>query len=152
MPDGRIMIPSTPATRGEAEAVDAREVFAGPDGRFYLRSEDAKAEKARASDPIEQAGLMAGQPPSKQEVREAKAADKAADKASEPVVDDPAVETVNPDPIAVAAADAGDPPIPEPKGSASKADWERYARSTGATDDDVDGLSRDELRAKYQTA
>lgn len=37
----------------------------------------------------------------------------------------------------------------EPKGNASRDEWEAYARSQGAADADVTDLSRDELRAKY---
>lgn len=34
-----------------------------------------------------------------------------------------------------------------PKGNASLEDWQEYARGKGFTDDDLDGRSRDELRA-----
>lgn len=37
----------------------------------------------------------------------------------------------------------------EPRGNARLADWQAYARSQGATDADLDGASRDDLRAKY---
>jgi hypothetical protein len=40
---------------------------------------------------------------------------------------------------------AGGPPAK----SASKADWEAYARSQGATDDDLDGATKDDLIASY---
>jgi hypothetical protein len=36
-----------------------------------------------------------------------------------------------------------------PAKSASKGDWEAYARSQGATDDDLDGVTKDELIASY---
>lgn len=36
-----------------------------------------------------------------------------------------------------------------PKGNASLATWQDYARSQGATEEDLDGLTRDELRDRY---
>lgn len=36
-----------------------------------------------------------------------------------------------------------------PAKSASKGDWEAYARSQGATDEELDGLTKDELVAGY---
>lgn len=36
-----------------------------------------------------------------------------------------------------------------PAKSAKKADWEAYARSRGATDEDLDGKSKDEIVAAY---
>lgn len=44
---------------------------------------------------------------------------------------------------------AGDQGDGAPTKSASKGDWEAYARSQGATDEDLDGLTKDELVAKY---
>jgi hypothetical protein len=45
----------------------------------------------------------------------------------------------------VATAVGGEPPA----GNASTDEWRDYATSRGATEDDVDGLSRDELRERY---
>lgn len=36
-----------------------------------------------------------------------------------------------------------------PAKSASKADWEAYARAQGATDEDLDGKTKDDLVATY---
>lgn len=36
-----------------------------------------------------------------------------------------------------------------PAGNASTEDWQEYARTQGATDADLEGLSRNELRDKY---
>ena len=36
-----------------------------------------------------------------------------------------------------------------PAKSAGKSEWEDYARSRGASDEDLDGLTKDELVAKY---
>lgn len=151
---GRLMVPSTPATRGEVDLADASQVIAGPDGRFYLPSEDAKAEKARVSDPVEAAALFAGQPPTKEETRAAKKEQLAAEKAAEPVTpEDPAAETVVDEPVKSAGEQATEPPGQAPGANASRADWEAYARTRGATDDDLvfedRPLTRNELRDKY---
>lgn len=37
----------------------------------------------------------------------------------------------------------------QPAGNASTEAWQEYAKSQGATDDDIDGLSRDDIRAQY---
>lgn len=37
----------------------------------------------------------------------------------------------------------------EPAGNASLADWQAYARSQGASDDDIEDATRDELREKF---
>lgn len=50
---------------------------------------------------------------------------------------------------AAQANDAKDTPAEAPSGSASKADWQAYARSTGASDADLDGLTRDQLRDTF---
>lgn len=44
-----------------------------------------------------------------------------------------------------------DPPAvgESPKGNASHDEWEAYARTQGATDEDLDGLGRDAIRDKY---
>lgn len=40
--------------------------------------------------------------------------------------------------------------VPEvPSGNASKADWLAFALATGATEEDVTGLTRDQLREQY---
>lgn len=44
--------------------------------------------------------------------------------------------------------EAVDPSGPPAK-SASKGDWEAYARSQGATDEDLDGVTKDDLVATY---
>lgn len=36
-----------------------------------------------------------------------------------------------------------------PAGNASLEEWQGYARSLGASDDDLDGRTRNELRARY---
>lgn len=41
------------------------------------------------------------------------------------------------------------PPVERPKDSGSKEAWVAYAKSGGASDDDLDGLNRDDLRKKY---
>lgn len=45
----------------------------------------------------------------------------------------------------VAPEDEAGPPAK----SASKADWEAYARSQGASDDDLEGQTKDDLIASY---
>lgn len=45
--------------------------------------------------------------------------------------------------------DAAVPPLDEPRGNASAAEWAAYARSQGATDEQIAGKSRDDLRAAY---
>lgn len=46
--------------------------------------------------------------------------------------------------------DDGEPESSEkPAGNASTEAWQEYARSKGATDADLDGKSRDELREQY---
>lgn len=52
---------------------------------------------------------------------------------------------------AVAAA-SGEAPAGPPAKSASKADWEAYARSQGATDADLDGATKDDIVAIYGDA
>jgi hypothetical protein len=54
-----------------------------------------------------------------------------------------AAPTPEPEPL-VASAD-----VTEPAGNASLAAWQDYARTQGATDADLDGKTRDELRDKY---
>lgn len=39
-----------------------------------------------------------------------------------------------------------------PKGNASLEAWQEYARTQGATDEDLDGATRDELRDRYTTS
>lgn len=150
---GRLMVPSTPATRGEVELADAQEVIAGPDGRFYVPSGDAKAEKSRITDPVEQAALFAGQPPTKEEIKDAKKEQVAAEKAAEPVTpEDPAAETVVDSPVEAASITAGDPPVEttDPPGrSASREEWADYARSRGMTDDELAELGRNDIRDRY---
>lgn len=46
-------------------------------------------------------------------------------------------------------AAAADEPEGPPAKSASKADWEAYARTQGATDADLEGATKDDLIAKY---
>jgi hypothetical protein len=48
-------------------------------------------------------------------------------------------------PAVAATTDEDEPPAK----SASKADWEAYARSQGATDADLDGATKDDLVATY---
>lgn len=130
----------------------------GPEGRFYQPGADDKAGESLAENPVEQAGVMAGEPPTKDDVKAAKAEAKAVE-AGTATPADPAAETVQPDPVAAAAELAQDGPVPEPKGNSSRDEWAEYARSKGATDADlVDGdgnaLRREEIREKYgsQTA
>lgn len=47
----------------------------------------------------------------------------------------------------VDAGQSGD--VDVPAGNASLEDWQRYARTQGATDVDLDGVGRDDLRARY---
>lgn len=49
----------------------------------------------------------------------------------------------------VAEATADEPTDGPPAKSASKGDWEAYARSQGATDDDLEGKTKDELVSTY---
>lgn len=125
----------------------------GPEGRFYVPSADDKDGESLAENPVQQAAVMAGEPPSKDDVKAAKAEAKAVEAGtSEPA--DPAAETVQPDPIAAAGELAQDGPVPEPKGNASRDDWADYARSKGATDADLvdaegNPLRREEIRDKY---
>lgn len=44
---------------------------------------------------------------------------------------------------------ADKPSSDKPAGNASLEAWSEYAKSQGATDDDLDGLSRDDLRDQY---
>ena len=37
----------------------------------------------------------------------------------------------------------------KPAGNASQADWTKYAKAQGKTDEDLDGLGRDEIRALF---
>jgi hypothetical protein len=53
----------------------------------------------------------------------------------ETVVEDPAVD--------------GDPVVELPAGNASLEEWQDYARTQGATDADLEGKKRDELREQY---
>jgi hypothetical protein len=46
----------------------------------------------------------------------------------------------------VEKAESSDGP---PAKSASKGDWEAYARTQGATDEDLDGVTKDDLIALY---
>jgi hypothetical protein len=55
------------------------------------------------------------------------------EKVDEPKADDPAY----------------DPASGAPGKSAKKGDWEAFARSKGATDEDLDGKSKDDLIAAY---
>lgn len=152
MPDGRIMVPSTPATRGEVEPVDAKQVFAGPDGRFYLPSEDKKSEKDRVTDPVEQAAAFAGQPPTKEEMRSAKKEQVAAEKAAASTPTDPAAETSTENPVEDASETAGDPPVEstDPPGkNASREAWVKYAQGRGMTDEELEPLTRNDIRDRY---
>jgi hypothetical protein len=150
---GRLYVRSTPATRGEESTKDSAPGALGPEGRFYLASDDNKAEKDRVTSPVEQAAQFAGQPPAKDEIRAAKKEQVAAAKATDPVPEDPAAETVHEEPVEAASEQAGDPPGQQPSASASRAEWEEYARTQGATDEDLafEGkpLSRNALRDKY---
>lgn len=147
---GRVYVASTPATRGEEPDSSSPVGVVGPEGRFYRESEDAKAEKARVSNPTDQAALLGTPGPTKDEMKAAKKEQKAADASSEPpVVVDAAAETPVEEPIELASEVAGDPPIEAPGANASRADWERYARSQGATDEDLEGLKRNDIRDKY---
>lgn len=47
------------------------------------------------------------------------------------------------------SAAADEPADGPPARSASKADWEDYARSQGATDADINGVTKDDLVAAY---
>lgn len=40
-------------------------------------------------------------------------------------------------------------PAEAPKGNASLEDWQDYARARGASPEDIDGLTRDELREQF---
>lgn len=42
--------------------------------------------------------------------------------------------------------------VDEPAGNASKEEWVEFARSRGASEEDVADLNRNELREKYQSA
>jgi hypothetical protein len=159
----RLMVPSTPATRGEVDLADTQEAFAGPDGRFYVPSGDAKAEKQRPTNAMDQAALVAAPPPTKEEVREAKKEQVAAEKAAaspatEPETPaDPAAETTVESPVEAASATAANPPpetANQPGSNASRGAWAEYAKTRGATDEDLldsDGnpLGRNALRDKY---
>lgn len=46
-------------------------------------------------------------------------------------------------------AEAADTAVEKPSFTGSRADWEAYALATGATEEDVEGKSRNELRATY---
>lgn len=41
------------------------------------------------------------------------------------------------------------PSMPQPSVNGSLVDWQAYAKHKGATDEDIDGKSRNELRAQY---
>ena len=70
-------------------------------------------------------------------------------------VPDWAVDLVHSDDIDSPAAPAGNASTDEqtdtdpPAGNASTEVWQAYARSKGATDADLEGKSRDELREQY---
>lgn len=40
-------------------------------------------------------------------------------------------------------------PVEAPKGNASLDEWQAYAQARGASAEDIDGLSRDELRERF---
>lgn len=63
---------------------------------------------------------------------------------------DPAAETVQPEPVEAAEEVAGPAGANQPTGNASRGEWARFAKSQGATDEDLEGLGRNEIRAKYQ--
>ena len=125
--EGRFYLPPSKPSEDDEPA----ETAGTPEGRFYLPSGDDKAGESVAENPVEQAGLQAGDPPTSDEVKQAKADQKAADKeaasdesTSAPSVEttaDPAATTVQPDPIAAASGQAGDPPT-EDEVTAAKAD------------------------------
>lgn len=127
----------------------------GPEGRFYLPpteapEDDAPAEGVdfEAEGPVEQASVLAGDPPSTD-----------GDEEETEVESDPAAETLQEDPNEAASLLAGDPPeesvqSEQPAGNASRDEWAEYARTQGASDADLvdeDGkdLGRDTLREKY---
>lgn len=101
--------------------------LAGPEGRFYRPSSEApKGDKpaedvdvlgeADTEEPIEAASVLAGDPPTKAEMKAAKKAD-----SDDAEPDDLAAETVQEDPIAAASEMAGDPPpAPPAKKTAAK--------------------------------
>lgn len=69
-------------------------------------------------------------------------------------------QTLTVDALRKAAEEAGfelvpvDPeekPDEEPGGNASREEWAAYARTRGATDDDLKDLKRDDIRDKYQS-
>lgn len=47
------------------------------------------------------------------------------------------------------AASADDDDDKRPAGNAGLEEWQAYARSTGMADDEIDGLSRNELRDRF---
>ena len=53
---------------------------------------------------------------------------------------DPAGEAANPE------GDTAD----RPRGNASLADWTAYAKAQGVTDDELDGMSRADIRARFE--
>lgn len=67
------------------------------------------------------------------------------------VVTDAAAETVQEDPIEAAEEVAGPPGANQPSGNASREDWVVFAKSRGATDEDLEGLGRNEIRSHYQS-
>lgn len=52
-------------------------------------------------------------------------------------------------PVSETDGDDGSDADTAPAKSASKADWEAYARAEGATDADLDGVTKDDLVAAY---
>jgi hypothetical protein len=142
---GRLYVKSTPATRGEVpvEEAGASSEAGGVEGAFYRQP----------ADPVEQASAQAGDPPDKGEIQSARRADKAADKSGDHQVTDPAAETVQDEPVEAASEQAGDPPVETtnpPAGNATRAEWVDYAvNQQGATEEELDGLGRNEIRDRY---
>jgi hypothetical protein len=63
---------------------------------------------------------------------------------------DPAAETQQEEPIEAAVEVGGPAGANQPKNNASRGEWETFARSQGASDEDLEGLGRNDIRAKYQ--
>jgi hypothetical protein len=147
MPEGRFYVKSTPATRGEVESPTTDPTAAGVDGEFYLSG----------AQPIEQASVSAGQPVTREERQAAKKEQTAADKAAAaagtaPDVADPAAETTQEEPVEAASQQAGDPPVEttnHPAKNASRGEWADYAKSQGMSEEDLKGLSRNDIRDRY---
>lgn len=135
------MVPSTPETRGEVEPKTGS-TSPGPGeqtGRFYRGDDPLSA--------VEQAALAAAPGPSKQEIRDAKKAQTAAAAAASTGA---GVTEVPNDVVEAAAENAGEPPLAMPSGNASRGEWADYARSRGATEEELEGQSRNDLRDRYQ--